>query len=307
MAKTKPAQRTSPWKLGGLTVRQLGARVWHEFNEDDVLDRAAALSYYLLAAAFPLLLFLTALLGVLPVPNLMDRLMSYVGQTLPPDAASLVKKTLGEVVRGSGGGVLSLGVVLALWAGSSGMASVMYALNVAYSVEDRRPWWKRRAVALVLTVGFCLFLAVGLLLLVFGPKVGGAVAGALGLGALFAAAWSALSYVIAIGLVLVGIGLVYYLAPAVEQRWEWVTPGSLTALVLWLGASIGLRFYVDNLANYNRTYGSLGGVILLLLWLYLTGVALLLGAEVNSEIEAAAAGHGETTARAPGERRAPAA
>jgi membrane protein len=179
---------------------------------------------------------------------------------------------------------------------------MMTALNVAYDVRDQRPWWKRRLVAIGLTVGFSLFILGGLVVMVFGPKLGGVVAGWFGLGALFTSVWTAASVPVAILLVLIGIALVYYLAPAVEQNWRWVTPGSVVALVVWLVTTYGLRVYVTHFANYNATYGSIGGVILLMLWLYLTGIALLLGAEVNAEIEHAAARHGEPTAKLPGQQ-----
>jgi membrane protein len=282
-------------------VRKLASRVWHEFGEDEVIDRAAALSYYFLFALFPALLFLTALLGMLPVSGLMERLMEYVEQALPGDAASVIRKTLEEIRRGSTGGLLSIGALAALWASSNGMGSVMTALNVAYDVDDARPWWKRRLVAVALTVGFSLFILGGLVLMVFGPRLARAAADWLGLGAVFTAVWSIASVPVAMLFVLIGIALVYYLAPAAKQEWRWVTPGSAVALVLWLAMSYGLRLYVTQFANYNATYGSIGGVILLMLWLYLTGVALLLGAEVNAEIEHAAARRGEPTAKLPGE------
>lgn len=291
----------SPWRLGGLTPRQLATRVWREFNEDVVSDRAAALSYYFLFALFPSLLFLTALLGMLPIPGLMERLMDYVGQALPGDAASVISKTLDEIVRGSRGSLISIGALAALWASSNGMGSMMNALNIAYDVEDRRSWVKRRLIAVALTVGFSLFILGGLILMVFGPRLGQAVADWFGLGTVFTAAWRVASVPAAMLFVMVGIALVYYLAPATKQRWRWVTPGSAIALILWLAMSYGLRLYVTNFANYNATYGSIGGVILLMLWLYLTGIALLLGAEVNAEIEHAAARRGEPTAKLPGE------
>jgi membrane protein len=291
----------SPWKLGGLTLRELASRVWQEIDEDEVVDRAAALSYYFLFALFPTLLFLTALLGMLPFPGLMDTLMTYVEQTLPGDAASVITKTLEEIVRGSRGSLMSIGALAALWAGSAGLGSMMTALNVAYDVRDRRPWWKRRLVAVGLTVGFSLFILGGLVVMVFGPKLARVAADWLGLGTAFTTLWTAASVPVAMLLVLIGIALVYYLAPAVEQTWRWVTPGSVVALVLWLAMSYGLRVYVTHFGNYNATYGSIGGVILLMLWLYLTGIALLLGAEVNAEIEHAAARRGEPTAKLPGQ------
>jgi hypothetical protein len=181
----------------------------------------------------------------------------------------------------------------------------MTTLNVAYGVQDARPWWKRRLLSIVLTSGFALFILSSLILIVFGPRLGEAAANWLGLGAVFTVAFKLLNLPVVIFLVLLGIALVYYFAPATKQHWRWVTPGSVVALVLWLAMSFGLRFYVSNFADYGATYGSIGGVILLMLWLYLTGVALLVGAEINAEIEHAAAERGAVTAKAPGEATAP--
>ncbi len=295
--------RPSPWRLGGLSPVELGRRVYAEFWEDEVMDRAAALAYYFLFALFPSLLFLTALVGMFP-GALMDTFMGYVGRVVPPDAASMIGKTLAQVIKGAGSGVLSFGAVLALWSASSGMGSVMFALNVAYGVEDARPWWKRRGVAILLTIGFSAFLLVALAAMVFGPQLGGALASRLGVGQMYATVWSIASIPLALLFALVGVAMVYYFAPAVEQEWRWLTPGSTFALVLWLAMSFGLRLYVARFNSYNATYGSIGGVILLLLWLYLSSVVLLLGAEINSEIEHAAADRGAPDAKAEGERQA---
>lgn len=290
-----PRAAESPWKLGGLGVRQLAARVWTEAWEDEILDRAAALSFYLLFALFPTLLFLTALLALLPIPDLMDQLTGYVARVLPGEAASVTRTTVGEIAGGARGGLLSAGVLLALWAGSSGMTAVITTLNIAFDVEEPRPWWKRRLVAIALTAGFAVFIMSALVLMVFGPRIGAAVAGWLGLGSVFTIVWNAGSFPLVIFFVLVGIQLVYYLAPGGDQQWSWLTPGAVVALILWLAASFGLRAYVAYFGTYDVTYGSIGGVILLMLWLYLTAVAILLGAEVNGEIEHAAARRGATT------------
>jgi membrane protein len=282
--------RISPWRLGGLSVGELGRRVYQELWDDQVMDRAAALSYYFLFALFPMLLFLTTLLGLLPGPDLMGRLMDYVGRILPGDSAALVQATLAQVTRGASAKLLSAGAVGALWAASAGMASVMAALNVICEATDTRPWWKRRLISIALTVAFALFVACGLLLLVFGEQLGRALASWVGLGDVFTAVWEILRWPVAIGVALTGISLIYYLAPAVDQPWHWITPGSVFALVGWLLASYGLRLYVTSIANYNATYGSIGGVILLLLWLYVTGLILLGGAEINAEIGRAAGG-----------------
>lgn len=299
------APAPSPWKLGGLSVAELGRRVWHEIGKDEITDRAAALGYYFLFALFPALLFLTSLLGMLPLTGLMERLIAYADRALPGDAGRIVGQTLAEIQAGARGGLLSFGVLAALWAGSNGMASVMTALNAAYGVDDARPWWKRRLLSIVLTFGFALFIVAALVLVVFGPRIAETVADTLGFGSLFALAWKILNLPVVVFFVLLGIALVYYFAAAVRQHWRWVTPGSVVGLVLWLGMSYGLRFYVANFADYGATYGSIGGVILLMLWLYLSGLILLVGAEINAEIEHAAAARGAVTAKAPGERAAP--
>lgn len=277
--------------LGGLTVWELSRRVWQEIQEDEILDRAASLSYYFLFALFPTLLFLATLLGLLPGADLMKTLMDYVARVLPGDASSLVHRTLDEVVSGASRGLLSVGVLAALWAASNGTASIIVALNVAYGITDHRPWWRQRLVAVALTVALSVLTLTALLLLVFGERLGEVVAGWVGLGPLFTRLWNVLRWPAAIAFALTGITLVYCLAPTARHRWRWVTPGSVFALGAWLAMSVGLRLYVRYVGDYNATYGSIGGVILLMLWLYLSGVALLVGAEIDSQVERARAGH----------------
>lgn len=296
-AADTPARRVSPWRLGGLTVRQLGVRVWNEISEDELSDRAAALSYYFVFALFPMLIFLAALVGLIPAPGLMDSLIEYMTQSLPQDAASLLTRTLAEVLRGSHGGLLSVGAVAALWAASNGMGSIMTALNAAYDVTDPRPWWHQRLLAVFLTLVFAAFILTALILLVLGPEIAHGLARMAGLGEAFTAVWNVLRWPAAVALALIGVGLVYHLAPAVRRRWHWVTPGSVVAVAGWLAGSAGLRLYVAHFADYNVTYGSIGGAILLMLWLYFTGLVLLIGAEVDAEIAKAAATARATPAR----------
>jgi len=279
----------SPWALGGLSVRVLGKRVYERVWHDEILDRAAELSYYFAFALVPTLLFLTTLLGLLPLPDLMPQLFGYVDRVLPGDAASLIKKTLAEVVSGASGGLLSIGVLGALLGASSGMLSIIKALNAAYGIEDDRTWWRKRLVALALTVVFSLFTLTAMLLFVFGGRIGEAVADWLGLEPAVTLAWKLLQWPVVILPGITGLALVYYLAPAGHRRWSWITPGSAFALASWLLMSLGLRFYVRHFVDYNATYGSIGGVILLMLWLYWSGVALLVGAEIDSTIERAGA------------------
>jgi membrane protein len=292
LKRTRPPRgRTpaSPWALGGLSLRGLGTRVYQKSWQDEILDRAAELSYYFAFALLPTLLFLTALLGLLPVPDLMPQLMGYADRVLPGDAASLIKKTLAEVVRGASRGLVSVGVLTALVGASSGMLSIMKGLNSAYAVADHRIWWQKRLIAIALTLVFALFTVTALLLLVFGVRLGEAAADFFGLGPVFTLAWKLAQLPVVILLLLTGLTLVYYLAPATERAWSWITPGSAFAVVLWLVMSLGLRFYVGYFDYYNATYGSIGGLILLMLWLYWSGVAVLLGAEIDSTIEQAGA------------------
>ena len=289
-------RQVSPWTLGGLSVRGLATLVWAEILKDELLDRAAALSYYFVFALFPTLLFLTTLIGMLPGPDLMERFMAPAHDLLPPDVASLLSRTLAEIQQGAGSGLLSIGAAVALWGASRGMVSIITTLNVVYGVTNPRPWWRRQLAALALTVGFSVLALGALLSVVFGERIGQAAAAWAGLGGVLTGVWSLLQWPLGVLFILTGIDLVYHLAPAVRQRWYWLTPGSALAGVAWAAVSLGLRAYVNQFANYNATYGSIGGVILLLLWLYLTGLALLIGGEVNSVIARAAAERGEEIA-----------
>jgi membrane protein len=277
----------SPWRLGGLSPGVLARRVYANIWSHDLFDRAAGLSYYFLFALFPALLFITAIVGLLPGPRLIEQLLDYAAQVLPADAASLLERTLGEVIRGARGSLVSLGMLGALWGASSGMVSISKALNVAFNVRDTRTWWRHRLEALALTVGFSILTVVALLLFVFGERIGDAVARGLGVGEAFTRAWNVVRWPALTLCALVGIMLVYQLAPAARQHWRRVTPGAIFALAGWLVASYALRIYVGYFRNYNATYGSIGGVILLMVWLYLSSLALLIGAEINSQIRGA--------------------
>src|SRR5256714_7571450 len=295
------ASDASPWKLGGLTVRELARRVWEEIDKDEVVDRAAGLAYCFLFALFPALLFLTALIGLLPIPNLLDRLMEYASRALPMDAASVTQKTLREIIGGAHGGLLSIGVLGALWAASNGMSSIITALNAVYDVPETRPFWKRKALALGLTLLFSVFILTALILMVFGPKIGETVASWVGLGGLFTVVWNVISVPVVVVLVTIGVTAVYYLAPDAKQKFRWVTPGATLAVLLWLTMSYGLRLYVSHFADYNATYGSIGGRLPLLLSRYLSRTALSPRACVHRVTDPRAAARAPRRGQADGE------
>ena len=295
----------SLWKFGGLTWKDLGKRLWHEMEEDEVFGRAAQLAYYFLLALFPLLLFLTSVIGVVMGSDsgLRQSLFNYLGKVLPASASQLVSTTVFEVTNSSGGGKIAFGVLAALWAASNGMGAITEALNIAYDVKESRPWWKQRLTAIGLTVALAVLIISALALVLGGGRIADYVAGSQGFGEIFIMAWKILQWPIVLAFVLLAFALIYYFAPDVkDQKWIWVTPGSVLGVGLWLLVSLSFRIYLHFFDSYSKTYGALGAVIVLMLWLYLTGAAILTGGEVNSEIEHAAARAGAPDAKAEGEK-----
>ena len=279
------------WTLSGLSWKEFFQRLWVQLNEDDVWGRAAQLSYYFLLALFPLLLFLVTLLGYFTDASeeLRNSLLSYLGRVMPPSALDLVNTTLDEVGNRKGGGKLSFGLLVTLWAASNGMGAISQTLNIAYEVEESRPWWKVRLVSVGLTILLAVLIISALVLVLYGSRLASLIAWYAGLGDTFVLAWKILQWPIVLGFLLFGFGCLYFFAPNLRhQRWEWVTPGAAVAVALWLLASLGFRAYLYFFNSYSATYGSLGALIILMLWFYLTGIAVLVGGEINSELERAA-------------------
>jgi membrane protein len=281
---TDSSPTRNPWKLGGMSWVDLTQRVWRETGNDEILGRAAQLAYYVVLALFPALLFLTALIGLLPLERIIPELFRHLADVMPADALSILQKYLQQVVAGSGTGILSLGVLGALWASSSGMTSVMDTLNAVYNCKETRPFWKFRLIAITMTVGLAGFIIVSTILVLYGEDIGRWVSDFVGLGWLFVLTWKVLQWPVAYVLMLFAVSVVYYVAPCVKQDWRWVLPGAFFAVTAWLFVSLGFKFYVENFGNYNAAYGSIGGMIVLLLWVYLSGIVLLIGGEINAEI-----------------------
>ena len=191
-------------------------------------------------------------------------------------------------MKGSSGDILSLGLLGALWASSSGVTAIMEALNVVYGAKETRPYWKVRLVASLLTIGLAGFIIVSITLILYGARIGEWIADIVGLGWLFLITWNIAQWPVAVTLMLLALAIIYYVCPDVKQDWRWVTPGSVCAGSLWLLVSLAFKAYVEHFGNYNAAYGSIAGVIVLMLWLYLTGVVILLGGEINAQIQQAA-------------------
>jgi membrane protein len=295
----------SLWKLGGLGWLQLGKRVWGEIQEDNVFGRAAELSYYFLLALFPFLIFLTSIIGIVLGSGTGTRhtLFDYLARIMPPSAYQLLSTTMLEVSNASGGGKLSFGILAALWAASNGMSAITESLNTAYDLKEGRPWWKQRLTAIGLTMSLSILIILALVLVVAGGRIAEWLAGVYGFGSAFPIGWKIIQWPVVLGCMVLAFALIYYFAPDFhEQSWTWLTPGAAIGVALWLLVSLAFRVYLSFFDSYSATYGSLGAVIILMLWLYFTGAAVLIGGEINSEIEHAAAKQGEPEAKEKGEK-----
>jgi membrane protein len=273
---------------GMVRVKKFMGRLWTRISDHDIFGRAAQLSYYFLLALFPLLLFLMSLLGYFAQAgsDLRTKLLTYLATVMPYSAVTLVRTTLDEISRSSGGGKISIGILAALWAASNGMGAISDTLNVAYGVKERRPWWKVRLVSIGLTIMLSILIVVALAIVLYGGRIGDALAGHFGFSTAFTFAWKILQFPIALVFILLTFDLIYYFAPDDRRRGrKWWNIGAVTAVVLWLLVSFCFRLYLHFFNSYSVTYGSLGALIILMLWFYFTGLAILIGGEINSELE----------------------
>lgn len=300
-------QVESIWHLGGLSAKQLARKVWGGIDENNILGRASELAYNFLLSIFPMLLFLVSLFGLFAsrASGFQDRLFFYLSTVLPPVAYQVVFKTVHDVARNASGGKLTIGIVLALWSASGGMTTMISTLNGVYGVRDSRSFFKVRAIAVALTLAISVLVILALTLVMVGSGAATFMAHHLGLSDLWVTTWKILQWPVALFFISFAYALVYYFGPNLhEQHWYWITPGSVVGVLLWIAVSFGLRVYIHFFNSYSKTYGSLGAVIILLLWFYVTGLAFLIGAEVNAEIEHAAAERGHPEAKPEGRKAA---
>jgi membrane protein len=264
---------------------------------DDIPSLAAELAYYFFLSLFPALLFLISLASFFPVEHLMDEIVAYLGRVAPPDVIKFILEQIQQISQSKNGGILTFAFLFTIWSTSSAMGSIINTLNRAYDIEESRPWWKVRLIAIGLTIGVAIFILVSFALIIAGPALAERLADVLGLGWAFVLAWKILQWPVVLALAITGIAIVYYFAPDAEQDWVWITPGAALATILWVAVSLGFKVYLANWGNYNETYGALAGVMILLLWFYLSAMAILVGAELNAEIE-----HASPYGKAPGKK-----
>lgn len=255
---------------------------WVACNKDEVLGRSAQLGFYFMLALFPALLGVKALVGMLPEQVLLPTLMFYAEKVLPEESLILVERYVDQVIQGGGDRVFYLSLLGSLWAASWGMMAIINSLNVVYGVQETRPLWKVGGIAVLLTLGATIFVITSLILILAGEQVIrwiGDFVGKEEVGVTFY--WSLLQWPLIVLIMLVALNLIYYFAPNTDHEWQWIKPGSILAVCLWVILSLGMKYYVENFVDYNPVYGSITGVIILMMWLYVSGLALLLGGELN--------------------------
>ncbi len=254
------------------------------FSEHDLSTYAAALAYRGLFSVFPFLLFLMALLGFLQLPAFFAWLREQAALVLPPVAMEQVDPVIDQLQR-SQGGLMSFGIVLALWTASIGVRALMNAMNRVYEVQESRPAWKLFLLSVFYTIGLAVMMLLAAGFMTLGPQIMSWIASQIGMEQLLVAVWAWIRWPLAIFLLMLAVALIYYATPDVEQDFRFITPGSVVAVIVWLAASIGFGIYVQNFADYNATYGSIGAIIVLLLYFYISAAVLLLGAQLNATIE----------------------
>jgi membrane protein len=282
---------------------ELGKRTFKEISADDLLNLAAQQAYYFFFALFPALLTLISIASFFPIDNLIGQVIDELARVVPPEALKIIEAQITEISNSGQGGILTFAFLLTIWSSSGAMVSIISTLNAAYDITEGRPFWKVRLLAIGLTIGMAFFILVSIALVLVGPTAGEHLATTLGMGPAFKWTWWILQWPVVLLLVATGIGLVYYFAPDAEQDWVWITPGSVVATLLWIAVSIGLKLYIAYFGNYNETYGTLAGFIVLLTWFYLSGLAILIGAELNAEIEHASPYGKDVGEKVPGEKK----
>jgi membrane protein len=260
-----------------------------EFVRDDALGLAAQLAFYLILAIFPFILFCVAILDAFSSssPQFANELFDYLRRLLPAQVFDLIKAYTENTLRNpdTAPGLLSVGILGTIWAASGAFAALMNALNRAYDVQETRPFWKVRGIAVLMTLGLSALVLVGVLLLIAGPSIGRTIAEVFTLGDEFMFVWNVVRWPAALLFMFATVALLFYFAPDANQPFRWITPGGFLGIGLWVLASVAFNLYLSSDFNtYDKTYGSIGTVIILLLYLYISSLAILFGAALNATL-----------------------
>ena len=258
------------------------------FDEEDLLSNAAQVAYFFLFALFPLLLFLVSIFGIAlgSDADLRAEMFQYLRQTMPGSAYDLVKNTIDQVTESSSGGKLTFGLLVALYSASAGLDSLRIALNGVYNLAETRPWWKTKLLSIAMTLGLGALLTLALGIIFYGGKFVDLIFDSIGLGLESPFVLGVLQFLIMAIVLLTMFALVYnYLPQHKKPGWTWITPGAIVGIILWLVLSFAFRLYLSYFNTYDATYGSLGAVIILMLWLYLTALVILFGGSMNAALQ----------------------
>jgi membrane protein len=269
----------------GVSMSQFFRDLNHEISEDNVFNGAAALGFYLTLAIFPALILMMTLIPYLPIDRVDEAIMDMLGQALPPEAHEMVAGVVQEVTANRRGGLLSFGLLATLWAASSGMHAIMQQLNITYGVKEERNFIRARGTALILSILFILLMIGAFSLIVLGGVIQDWLQSRFGFGDAVLLLFAAIRWVLIVLALLIGFAMIYRYAPNVEQKFKFISAGSVLGVALLIVASLGFAFYTSNFGDYGATYGSLGAMIILMLWLYIAGLVILVGSEINVLIE----------------------
>jgi len=291
-------------------LRELGflgflKKLYKRWSDNAITDRAAQLAYYFLFALFPFLSFLVTLTAYLPLQGAVQELLARAGEVMPDEAMAIVQDQLQKLLTVQRPSLLTVSLLLAVWSASRGVDAIRTALNLAYDVKETRPFWKTQGMAIGITVIGALLVLVSITVIALGGKAGAWLAGQLGVQQIYAMVWAVLRWPITMVLIMFVAASLYYFLPDVEQEWRFITPGSVVGTALWLLTTWGFTQYAEHFGKYDVMYGSIGGMIVLLTWLYLTGLIFVLGGEVNAILEHAAHEGKAPGARAPGQAPPP--
>lgn len=269
-------------------LKQFLKRLYEKAMDEDILSGAAQVGFYFMFALFPLLLFLVSLLGLVidQADDLRAELFMYLRQVMPGSAIDLVQTTLDEVTQNSSGGKLTLGFVIALWSASAGIDSVRVALNSVYKLKETRPYWKTKLASLLITLGIAILISIALGVIFYGSQFLSFGLSSVGLPIPSPLLLQILSFVVVAVVLTLAFALIYSFVPNhVPFKWTWVTPGAVVAIILWVLASLAFRLYLSYFNTYAATYGSLGAIIILMLWLYITALAIIIGGAINAILD----------------------
>lgn len=266
-------------------IKQFLFRLYEKSFDEDIFSNAAQVAFYFLFALFPLLVFLISIFGIIlgQSNEMRSELFNYMAQVMPASAYELVFKTMDEVIQGSSSGKITFGLAATLYSASAGIDNLRAALNDVYTLSEERSWWKRKLMSLLLTLGLGMMIFLALGIVFYGSQFINLILDKFGLPISSPFLLQALSVVIVLSVLLVTFDVLYYFAPNHKDlKWTWLTPGAVVAIALWLLASKGFSIYLGYFDSYAKTYGSLGAIIVLMLWLYITGLVVLFGGVVNS-------------------------